>query len=95
MRGRHGNNRRDLNEKQIFDIIRAHGIQVYPTDQPADAVCGFRGVTFLVEVKNGPKAPLTGPQIKFLATWEGQHQILCTDQEAIDWCKHIRKVAQL
>jgi len=56
MRGHYIKNRRDLNEPQIFDIIRSHGIQVYPTDQPADAVCGFSGMTFLVEVKNGPKA---------------------------------------
>ena len=94
MRGHHIKNRRDLNEKQIFDILRAHGFQVYSIDTPCDAICAYGGLNYLVEVKNGPKAPLTPPQIKFIATWEGQHQILCTDQEAIDWCKHIRKFAQ-
>ena len=90
MRGHHIKNKRDANEAAIFCILRAHGIQVYPTDKPADAVCGFRGVTFLVEVKNGVKAPLTAAQKKFLSTWEGQHQILCTEDEATAWAQEVR-----
>ena len=90
MRGHHIKNRRDKNEKQIFDIIRAHGIQVHPIDKPCDAICGYRGVSLLVEVKNGVKAPLTPAQKKFLRTWEGQHVILCTEDEATGWAQEIR-----
>ncbi len=90
MRGHHVKVKRDLNEPDIFKILRAHGFIVYPTNQPADAVCGYRGVTFLIEVKNGPNATLTEAQEKFLSTWEGHHQILCTDEEAIRWCQDIR-----
>ncbi len=90
MRGHFIKNKRDTNEAAIFRIIRAHGFTIYPIDKPADALCGFRGVTFLVEIKNGRKAPLTDAQKKFLKTWEGQHVILCSEDEAIRWCQDIR-----
>ena len=89
MRGQY-KNKRDANEPQIFDTLRAHGISVYPLNQPLDAVCGYRGVTYLVEVKNGPKAKLTKPQEAFLASWRGQHVILCSEAEAVAWCKLVR-----
>ena len=89
MRGQY-KNKRDENEPQIFDILRAHGLSVYPLNQPLDAVCGYRGVTYLVEVKNGPKAKLTKAQEAFLASWRGQHVILCSEAEAEAWCKLVR-----
>ena len=89
MRGQY-KNKRDANEPQIFDILRAHGLSVYQLNQPLDAVCGFGGRTYLVEVKNGPKAKLTAPQEAFLASWRGQHVILCSEAEAEAWCKLVR-----
>jgi len=83
-------NKRDLNEADLFKEIRAHGIQVHPTDQPLDAVCGYKGHTFLVEIKNGPKAPFTKPQVKFLDAWEGQAVTLSTLEEATVWARNIR-----
>ncbi len=80
-------NKRDANEASIFKIIRGYGMSVYPLDVPADALVGHRGHTYLVEVKDGPKAKLTGPQIKFLDSWLGDHVILRSDDEAIEWCK--------
>jgi hypothetical protein len=50
-RGNH-KNRRDGNEKDIFSIIRNYGIQVEPMDIPCDAVCGYMGNNYLVEIKN-------------------------------------------
>jgi len=89
MRGQWAN-KRDANEPEIFAIIRAHGIDVCPTDRPADAVCGYKGRSYLVEVKNGPKAKLTKAQEAFLASWRGQHVILCSEAEAEAWCKLVR-----
>jgi hypothetical protein len=43
-----------------------------------------------VEVKNGPKAPLTPYQKKFKKRWRGQYVILCDIEEAEVWCKLIR-----
>lgn len=90
MRGHHIKNKRDTNEGIIFDILRAHGISVYPIDKPADALCGYRGVTFLIEVKNGPKAKLTPPQHKFLNTWTGDHTILDSEEAATKWAQDVR-----
>ena len=90
MRGGHQKNKRDANEPIIFAILRAHGISVYPIDKPADALCGFRGVSFLVEIKNGPKAKLTDAQHKFLNTWTGDHTILDSEEAATRWCQDIR-----
>ena len=89
MRGQY-KNKRDANEPQIFDTLRAYGISVYPLNQPLDALCGFGGKTYLVEVKNGPKASLTPPQEKFLSKWNGQHVVLASVDEAEQWAKQVR-----
>jgi len=86
MRGHYIKNRRDLNEPQIFDIIRSHGIQVYPTDQPADAVCGFSGMTFLVEVKNGPKAKTLEWDRVFARLETGCYYQALQSQTGKTWC---------
>ena len=84
------NAKRDMNEPEVFKAIRDEGITVEPTDQPLDALCGFNGYTFTIEVKNGPKAPLTDAQVKFLNTWPGQSVVLTSEEEAILWSRHIK-----
>ena len=88
MRGQFKNSR-DGNEKAIFSILRGYGIQVYPTDQPLDSICAFKGVNYLVEIKNGSKAQLTKPQAKFLKDWRGQYVILHNEDEAHEWAKSV------
>lgn len=90
MRGGHQKNKRDANEGIIFDILRAHGISVYPIDKPCDALCGYRGSSFLVEIKNGPKATLTTAQHKFIEKWDGDYTILDSEGAATRWCQDIR-----
>ena len=84
-------NKRDLNEAGIFSIIKGYGMSVHPLDTPADAIVGHKGQTYLVEVKNGPKASFTTDQQKFKLSWLGDYTVLCTDEEAHDWCKAIRR----
>lgn len=84
-------NKRDLNEADIFATLRAHGFSVHPLDTPADALVGFKGRTYLVEIKNGD-ADYTGPQIKFQSTWSGDYITLRSVAEAEAWCKEIRGV---
>ena len=86
------NNRRDANEGAIFKSLRAHGMSVEPIDTPADALVGFKGRTYLLEVKNGPKATFTDPQIDFQETWRGDYIVLRSVEEAESWCKEIRGV---
>lgn len=88
-RGKH-KNKRDANEREIFDIIRHYGISVEPLDVPCDAVCGYNGVSYLVEVKNGLTATLTPAQKKFKADWKGNFEVLRTNDAAMLWAKKIR-----
>ena len=84
-------NKRDANEADLFAIIRGAGIAVEPLDTPCDAVCGFAGHNYLVEIKNGPKAPLTAPQAKFHSTWVGQIVTIRTEEEARAWATNVIK----
>lgn len=89
------NAQRDANEPIIFEALRSHGVHVHPLDVPLDALAWFGGVTYLVEVKNGPKAPFTKPQIKFLKDWPGEPVILRSVDDAIAWAKSLRRAANL
>ena len=81
---------RDANEKEVFDALRRHGLTVFALDVPADAIVGYGGTTYLVEVKNGPKAPMTPPQETFLETWKGDHTILRSVDDAILFARGVR-----
>jgi hypothetical protein len=63
--------KRDANEAEIFEALRAAGVSVYRLDQPVDAVIGYRGKTLLIEIKM-PGASLNENQRKFFAGWKGQ-----------------------
>lgn len=87
--------KRDKNEKDIFAAIRGYGITVQPIDVPCDALCGINGFTYLVEVKDGPKAPFTAAQKIFRNMWTGNYQVLRTVDEAHDWARGVRRAAKL
>lgn len=82
--------KRDANEPSVVDIFEAHGISVERADKPLDLVLGYAGRTYLVEVKNGPKAPTTTFQDAFFVRWRGHAVIVCGDDEATDLARAIR-----
>ena len=82
--------RRDLNEPEVFEALRKHGLTVVATDKPLDAIVGYGGRTYLVEVKNGPKAPLTADQRSFLAAWPGHAVVLRSVEEAVAFAVRVR-----
>lgn len=81
MRGHHVKNKRDANEAEIVSRLRAHGMSVYPIDKPCDLLVGYRGRTYLVEVK-APKGKLTRTQQEFTALWRGCWAVLRSEHEA-------------
>jgi len=83
--------KRDMIEKDVIAAIRAHGISVHSIDTPADLLCGFKGVTYLVEIKSGAKATTTKAQGKFAAAWRGHYQIIRSIAEADSWAANVRK----
>lgn len=90
-RGKH-KNKRDANEPDIFDALRGHGFTVCPLDKPCDAVVGYQGRSYLVEVKM-PKGKLTGPQEQFLEMWRGDFTILRSIDEATEFASKIRAIS--
>lgn len=79
-------NRRDANEPEIFEMFRALGCSVCSMDLPADALVGYRGRSYLVEVKT-PKGKLTASQEAFLSNWLGDHHIVRTIEDVQELVK--------
>ena len=61
----------DANQEQIVSALRAAGAYVWIIGLPVDLLVGFRGHTFLVEIKSTSKKRLTGLQANFFENWSG------------------------
>jgi hypothetical protein len=61
----------DANQDQIVSALRAAGAFVYVIGLPVDLLVGFKGHTFLIEVKDGPRKRLTALQEEFFNEWTG------------------------
>ncbi len=61
----------DANQDQIVSALRAAGAYVWIIGLPVDLLVGYKGHTFLVEVKNGSKKRLTKLQADFFENWSG------------------------
>jgi hypothetical protein len=71
--------KRDINEPEIVQALRAVGATVVQLDKPVDLLVGYRGKSVLMEVKQpgikvksgDQKFSLTPNQKKFYAQWQG------------------------
>jgi len=85
----------DANQEQIVAALRAMGATVRIVTQGnglPDLLVGFRGMTILMEVKDGQKVPsarkLTPAEQKFFEEWRGGIvAIVNSVDEAIDLLK--------
>jgi Holliday junction resolvase len=85
----------DANQEQIVAALRAMGATVRIVTQGnglPDLLVGFRGMTILMEVKDGQKVPsarkLTSAEQKFFDEWSGGIvAIVNSVDEAIDLLK--------
>lgn len=81
----------DENQKEIVQALRAMGCSVAITSAVGagftDLVVGYRGVNYLVEIKDGSKPPsaqkLTPDQIEFHESWRGQKAVVNSVDAAI------------
>ena len=89
--------RRDAAEPEVFTALRDCGFSVEPLDRPCDAVVGFRGRCWLVEVKSTDKGygkALNPNQQKFADKWRGPKiVILRSAHDAIDWAVQVSQEA--
>jgi hypothetical protein len=67
--------KRDLYEGEIIDALRHVGCSVVQLDTPVDLLVGFRGQTYLLEVKTGRKK-FTPGQEEFFGAWRGGDLVL-------------------
>ena len=75
---------RDTNEREIVDALRGIGARVVQIDRPVDLLVGYRGRTFLLEVKSA-KGKLTPLQSEFFEAWAGGTAVVVhSAEEAID-----------
>ena len=61
----------DANQEQIVSALRAAGAFVWVIGLPVDLLVGYKGHTFLVEVKSTSKKRLTKLQADFFENWGG------------------------
>ncbi len=61
----------DKNQQEIVLALRAAGAFVWIIGLPVDLLVGYKGHTFLVEVKDGPRKRLTALQDDFFKNWSG------------------------
>ena len=72
----------DANATQVVTALRAAGAYVWIIGLPVDLLVGYKGHTFLVEIKDGPKKRLTALQEAFFAKWDGGTLIRVDGPEA-------------
>lgn len=65
----------DDNQPEIVEGLRRAGASVEIIGRPVDLLVGYRGQTFILEVKDGSKVPsarvLTPTQVEFFKSWRG------------------------
>jgi hypothetical protein len=61
----------DANQDQIVIALRAAGAYVWIISLPVDLLVGYKGHTFLVEIKRTAKSRLTPLQADFFENWSG------------------------
>ena len=78
--------RTDANQREIVKALRGMGVSVAITSAVGkgfpDLVCGYRGKTFLIEVKTDEKKKLTKDQMEFYSEWRGQWARVSNSVEA-------------
>lgn len=80
------NARTDANQKEIVAVLRSVGASVQslaPVGHGVpDLLVGFRGITYLIEVKT-PTGKLTPDQIRWHGDWRGGVGICITADDAL------------
>ena len=81
----------DANHSEVVKALRQIGCSVASLASVGcgipDLVVGYRGVNWLLEVKDGSKPPsarkLTDDEAAFMAAWRGQYAVVETVEQAI------------
>jgi hypothetical protein len=77
-------NKRDANEAEIVQELRAYGFSVEHMDKPVDLLIGKHGQTWIAEVKMEGKK-LNSNQVAFFDRWRGNKLILRSIEDVADF----------
>jgi hypothetical protein len=61
----------DANQEQIVSALRGAGAYVWIIGLPVDLLVGYKGHSFLVEIKTDSRKRLTKLQADFFENWSG------------------------
>jgi hypothetical protein len=61
----------DANQAAIVEALRKAGAYVWVIGLPVDLLVGYKGHTWLIEIKRDSKARLTPLQADFFENWSG------------------------
>jgi hypothetical protein len=61
----------DANQEQIVSALRGAGAYVWIIGLPVDLLVGYKGHSFLVEIKTDSRKRLTKLQAEFFENWKG------------------------
>ena len=83
--------RTDENQTEIVNVLRRAGAGVLITsmlgDGAVDIIAGYRGVNYMMEIKDGKKPPsqrtLTPDEARFHEKWPGQICVVNSAEEAL------------
>lgn len=82
----------DQNQGEIVKVLRKMGASVQIISEVGkgcpDIICGYRGVNYLIEIKNGNKK-LTECEQEFFDNWKGQATIIRSLDEAIAYLENL------
>lgn len=78
------NAKRDKNEPEIVNALKAKGVSVVRLSDPntPDLLCSYRNITCLMEVKTKGGA-LTKGQKEFIKDWQGLVFVIRSAEEAV------------
>ena len=76
----------DKNHMEIKSFFQVNGCSVFDAARVGggfpDLVVGYKGVTYLVEVKDPDKGKLENTQVDFIMGWNGHVKVVTSIEEA-------------
>jgi hypothetical protein len=87
--------KKDLNHDEIERIFKAFGWITIDTSSCHGILLDFiarrvSGDTWFIEVKNGPKKPLTKDEAKFFREHPERSVVIYSNERAVEFCKRYR-----
>ncbi len=73
----------DACQREIVKALRSIGADVFYIREPVDLMCGFKGRTVALEIKDPQRGRLTAAQTEFFRTYRGEAYIVQDVHQAL------------